>query len=187
MGRSKANKKIQHELIRAIQDDGELSDQCWILVQTLSRAEKEARRELREEGFEVYLPQRLGRKPDGSPIVLPLFPSYLFVRMTREVEQWQTLFALRAVARVVGQDGRPVGIRNLLVEEIKRREVNGLLHIGLVPGDAKVDLNDGEAIIVDGLWPGLFVSVDRRRVSVLIQTVSSDSRVTVDLSRVARA
>lgn len=163
-----------------------ISQQHWILVQTLHEQEKLARDSLMTAGFEVYLPQYVVRRKDHSLKPTPFFPRYLFTRVTQEVDRWQLLFSSRGVRQVMGHGGRPTGIRDEFVGKIREKEVEGYLRIGLVPGMPKCDLSKDDKVLVDGMWPGLFQAVDGRRVSVLLSLVSGDSRVTVDIGRVAR-
>lgn len=96
----------------------------WYVAQTKPNAEYAARKRLRRQGFEVYLPQRVDRIVRHGRVVRmskPLFPSYLFVKLDVKMgtgENWRAVNSTRSVQRLMpsADNPRPIG----------RREVNAL-------------------------------------------------------------
>jgi len=67
----------------------------WYAVQTHYKRESEARRELENQSYDVYLP--LVRN-DARNVVSPLIEGYLFVR---ECDRWRSINGTRGVQRVL--------------------------------------------------------------------------------------
>jgi transcription antitermination factor NusG len=183
----RVRKAAQPREVRAVDSRGDLDARFWVLVKSYTGQEWTAAEALRKVGFEVYLPLRLVQHRNGLSGRAALYPRYLFVRATLEVERWQVIFTTKGVAMVMGSKGRPVGFKDSFVQALRNREVDGFIRVGLIPGIPTCDLKPNEQVMVDGLVPGLFQGVDGRRVTVLLSMLSGDSRVTVDLGRVARS
>ena len=125
MGRSVTLRKTvaRAREVRAVRD-GQLDPRFWVLVKTYTGQEWTAAEALRKVGFEVYLPLRLVRHRNGLSGRAALYPRYLFVRATLEVERWQVIFTTKGVAMVMGNGGRPVGFR-LRDQEVRQHPGRG--------------------------------------------------------------
>lgn len=101
---------------------GESPDaRSWYALYTKARHEKRVDSWLRERDLESYLPlvPRLRKWHDRKKIVeFPMFPSYVFARLTAE----SLPAALRSpgVATVVRSDGRPVPIPSEEIDNVRR-------------------------------------------------------------------
>ena len=111
----------------------------WFAVYTTCRHEKRIAEHLRQREIEHYLPlYRTERKwRDGSRVnlELPLFPSYLFVRI-RRAERGSVLSVPGVLAVVGGTGGEPAPLPDTAIEVLRsgtkehRLEPHPLLRVG---------------------------------------------------------
>jgi transcription antitermination factor NusG len=111
----------------------------WFAVYTTCRHEKRIAQHLRQREIEHYLPlYRADRKwRDGSRVTLelPLFPSYIFVRIKR-TERVNVLNVPGALAVVGGTGGEPAPLPDTAIEALRtglmehRVEPHPLLCVG---------------------------------------------------------
>jgi transcription antitermination factor NusG len=111
----------------------------WFAVYTTCRHEKRIAQHLSQREIEHYLPlYRADRKwRDGSKVTLdlPLFPSYIFVRIRRS-ERVSVLSVPGALAVVGGTGGEPAPLPDTAVEALRtglkehRIEPHPLLRVG---------------------------------------------------------
>lgn len=97
----------------------------WFAVQTQPHKENLAAQELRNQGFEVYLPryQKLRRHAGRAEIVAaPLFPRYLFAGIDLEVQRWRSVNGTRGVSGLVMFGEKPVPVPDPVIAEIRGRE-----------------------------------------------------------------
>ena len=161
---------------------------AWIVVLTKGQCERPTKAQLEAQGFEVYLPMRPVRHRFGGVHPVPLFPRYLFVRITREACRWQALFGTRGVTRVMCTMQRPIGVRNEFIEKVRAQELKVLEGFGAEGAAAAVSFKPGDRVVtLDGLVQGIFQEdIDGRRVAILISLIGGDSRIaTVDMRKLA--
>lgn len=111
----------------------------WFAVYTTSRHEKRIAQHFEQREIEHYLPlYRADRKwRDGSKVTLelPLFPSYIFVRISR-AERVSVLSVPGALAVVGGTGGEPAPLADSAIEALRiglrehRIEPHPLLRVG---------------------------------------------------------
>ena len=111
----------------------------WFAVYTTCRHEKRIAQHLSQREIEHYLPlYRADRKwRDGSKVTLelPLFPSYIFVRIKRS-ERVSVLSVPGALAVVGGTGGEPAPLPDTAIEALRigllehRIEPHPLLRVG---------------------------------------------------------
>jgi len=111
----------------------------WFAVYTTCRHEKRIAQHLSQRAIEHYLPlYRSDRKwRDGSKVTLelPLFPSYIFVRIKRS-ERVSVLSVPGALAVVGGTGGEPAPLPDSAIEALRiglrehRIEPHPLLRVG---------------------------------------------------------
>ncbi len=111
----------------------------WFAVYTTCRHEKRIAQHLSQREIEHYLPlYRADRKwRDGSRVTLelPLFPSYIFVRIKRS-ERVSVLNVPGALAVVGGTGGEPAPLPDIAIEALRiglkdhRIEPHPLLRVG---------------------------------------------------------
>jgi len=119
----------------------------WIAVYTKSRHEKRVAQSLGQRGFDCYLPllPAVSRWHDRKRTVWwPLFPGYLFARLTPS--NLSALHAVPGVVSVVSVAGVPATIPNAEIENV-RRLAEAIALTGSGPKPA-VLVTEGESIEV---------------------------------------
>jgi transcriptional antiterminator RfaH len=97
----------------------------WLCVQTETRRENLASHHLMANGFSVYLP-KLKFKQDGKLRIVPLFPSYLFVRP--EPFRWMTVrWTIGCIRVLMSAPDQPAQVSEKILNEIRARENGGFV------------------------------------------------------------
>lgn len=97
----------------------------WYAVYTQPAKESLAAQHLRNQGFEVYLPQyqKLRRHAGRTDIVATaLFPRYLFVGLDIERQRWRSVNGTRGVVGLVMLGEKPIAVPQAVIDEIRGRE-----------------------------------------------------------------
>ncbi len=144
----------------------------WYVVYTKPRKEALAQFHLRQKGLEIFFPQLL--LPESNlnfRRVVPLFPSYLFVKIRISTE-FQFVTWSPGVKRLVSFDGVPSVIEDSVVAFLMRHAgPNGIIQ-------ARSNLRVGQEVrITGGPFEGLVGIIQeppnsRERVKVLLSLLS---------------
>jgi transcription antitermination factor NusG len=115
----------------------------------------------------------------GVTMATPFFPSYLFARVTLQVERWKSIYGTLGVAGVLGRPECPIGVQDWVIERIKAQEEAGFIKLA----EAGL-LKKGERYrdVVTGLEGVFHEAVDEKR-ALLLTKYMGDSRMTVDIRR----
>lgn len=161
----------------------------WYAVYTHPRAEQKAAVHLRNQGFEVYLPVKLGRRSHARRVEVirtAFFPRYLFVALDVEAARWRAINSTVGVVGMVRSGDRPVPVPNEVIAELHRREgANGAIEgcCGQFAAGTPVRLTDGPLTDI----VGLFELGDEERVTLLLDLMGRPVRVRVPRDAVAAA
>jgi len=149
----------------------------WAAAQLQPQRDTLALHFLCQAGFETYAPRLRerrtvkGRKVVRTPL---LFPGYCFVAI---VLQWHAARWVPGVVRLVMDGTGPAHVPDAVIDEIRKREVRGLVELPKLPpaqfGDAVRILRgpfQGHLAIYAGMKP-------RQRVEVLLSLLGSQQRV----------
>lgn len=151
----------------------------WGVVSTHPHAERLARENLMNQGFEVYLPMMLqAGKPtrrDATPtvVVRPFLPSYLFVQLNPTIDRWRCLFSTRGVRSLIMAGERPALVDDAALDVIRNREEGGFIKM-MRPEDAPRTFERGQRVKINDGGPfhgfdALFEQyLDKNRVEVLV-------------------
>jgi|SRR5687767_8803174 transcription antitermination factor NusG len=93
----------------------------WYVVYTRPKSERKVASSITDMGIESYLPMhRVVRQWSDrrKRIEVPLFPNYVFVRVTPLIRQ--SLYSIKEVVRFVSIEKRPVIVREKEIEAIQR-------------------------------------------------------------------
>src|SRR5262245_27547966 len=151
----------------------------WAAARAQPSREAAAQRSLHLAGYTVYAPRlreyrvSRGRKVEARP---PLFPAYLFVEIV--VGWWQARWCPGTLGLVMNC-GLPVRVPDSVLEDIRKREVGGLIELPRPPkfrtGD-RVRVRLGPLAGHVGLYAGM---KPRERVEVLLAILGGAQRVTL--------
>ena len=95
----------------------------WVLVYTKPREELRAKRNLENQGFEIFLPLiAFARSNQSKSTTLKtMFPRYLFVKINMELDKWSRIKSTRGVSHLVVFGQRVAEIPNQVIEYLKSR------------------------------------------------------------------
>lgn len=162
----------------------------WYLVYTKARSERIARDQLERQGYEVYLPMmRQLRRRGGRRVtqVAPMFPRYLFIHLSTDIDNWSPIRSTRGVASLVQFGHRPGQVPAGLIPLLRSHEdASG---IQVIPGDeyragTRVRLVEGGMKGFEGVY---LARSSRDRVVVLLEIMGRHTRATVEVSVVEPA
>lgn len=157
-------------------------DKNWYLVYTKPRQERVARTHLLRQGYEAYLPlirelrRRQGRR---LPIVGPMFPRYLFVRLDTRTDNWAPIRSTVGVVSLVRFGGEPARVPDDLIALLQEREDGEGLQI-LPPetfrAGTRVRVTAGALAGYEGIF---LASSGRQRVVILLDLLGRHTRAVV--------
>ncbi|MDB4008877.1 transcriptional activator RfaH [Amylibacter sp.] len=107
-----------------------MSNKNWYLLQFKQNCHLIAERNLKNQGFETFLPiEKKTQFKYGKKKIInsPLFLNYMFVKIPCE-KKWNTVSSTYGVSRIISINGAQKPIpTNLVIELIKRCDKNGIL------------------------------------------------------------
>lgn len=101
-----------------------MANQNWYLVYTKNRQEDRAQENLQRQGYHTYFPKIcVNKRVRGhwQKAMEPLFPSYLFVKLSVEEDNWSPIRSTYGVNHIIKIGGQPAQIPNQVFESIKIR------------------------------------------------------------------
>jgi transcriptional antiterminator RfaH len=149
----------------------------WACARLESRRETVAQHFLKLAGYEVYIPhvreQRL-RRHRRVEVIAPLFPAYAFIVIER---QWHSARWSIGVTAIIMDGDHPARVPDLVIDEIRRREIRGAVELPKLPGmqvGERVRVLGGPFAGHLGLYAGM---KPHARVEVLLALLGSQQRV----------
>jgi transcriptional antiterminator RfaH len=162
---------------------------AWFLIRTRPTKERWVRDQLSQILPEVFLPLLRARVPRWGRLswsVMPLFPGYVFARFNLEANYFDVKY-VPGVHGLVSAGKDPLVVPQNIVDEIKRRGINGTVYLQEKP------LGKGEPVrIVEGPFRGFEAIFERylsgaERVAILLHSLeASGLRVLLPVSAVSR-
>ena len=136
----------------------------WFVIWTESRAEKKVEARIGALGLATWLPtvkERHRWSDRWREVVCPLFPGYLFARMTPSVE-WHRVLRTPGVLTVVKRESRPALLSDSFVSGLQRAISHPEAAVERV--DESTDYLPGDEVIVqEGPLKGVRGAVRERR------------------------
>jgi transcriptional antiterminator RfaH len=162
---------------------------AWYAVYTQPGKEALASQNLRQQGFEVYLPRYSKKRSHARRvewIAAPLFPRYLFVAMDVEATRWRAIHSTIGVLHLVCFGESPMEVPSYVVESLMARQDEKELIIfaptaRLAKGD-KVRFLDGAFSESIGVIEYLD---DQDRVTMLLDLMGRQVKIQAPLQTVA--
>ncbi len=97
----------------------------WYLVSTKARHETIATLNLQRQGFHTYFPLlqlHKRRRKLYQVVTEPLFPHYIFIHLSAEINDWSKIRSTRGCVSLVRFGSAPARVPDGLVEQLKREE-----------------------------------------------------------------
>ena len=153
----------------------------WYVVYTRTGMERMALGHLENQGYTVYLPQRLKERRHArriDKIKTPLFPRYLFVQLDLEIDRWHAINGTYGVGYLVTMGDRPSAVPAGIVEMIGANEnEEGLVEIvdpcPYETGDV-VEITQGALADQTGIFK---CDDDKQRVTLLLSLLGREMEV----------
>lgn len=167
--------------------------QRWYAVQTRPRKERLAEQHLKNQGFATFTPLQRRARRIGSRtqwLLEPFFPGYIFVELDLEHQRWSPINGTIGVTRLVGHgragSARPAPLPDGLVERFRERsDRDGTMHF-----DERLEEGSHVRVVtgpLDGLCGILEKASAGERVTILLELLSGQTRVTLDRGYVTPA
>lgn len=154
----------------------------WYVLYSKPQKEECARFHLSSKGLEVFFPQLLfPQSAKKRKRLVPLFPNYLFVRLTLFSEEFSYAKWSPGVSRIVSFNGVPASIDDSIVDFLMR-QVDG---DGVI--EARPNLRSGQEVrITGGPFDGLVGIIQeppnaKGRINILLQLLNRPTKVDVPI------
>ncbi len=159
-----------------------MTDRHWYLIQCKPRECFRALENLQNQAFEAFLPtlsREVLRRGKRETVLEPLFPHYLFVRLSDVADNWAPLRSTRGVARVVRFGDTPLSVPDDIVSALQEP----------VPTQPQALFEAGDKVqITEGALAGLeaiFAATDGdERVVLLIKLLHQQQTVKLPLTQI---
>lgn len=130
----------------------------WYVIHTKPRQEGRAEHNLQLQDYEVYLPMlKTSKRRNGKwvEVVEPLFPRYMFIRLTENEDNFAPIRSTFGVSKMVRFGDAPATAPEGLVDSLKLAESGGdgahLESSQLFPEGSEVDIVDGPLEGIKGI------------------------------------
>src|ERR1700752_4987648 len=103
----------------------EMQGARWFVVQTQVNGEAKAAQNLKQQGYDVYLPRYLKRRRHARKVdftAKPLFPRYVFVAIDMATQRWRSVQSTYGVSRLVTNGDEPAMVPEGVISTLKARE-----------------------------------------------------------------
>ncbi len=154
----------------------------WFVLNTKPKKEFQVEKIFSESGYKIYNPKF---KQDNK--ILPFFSGYEFIYFDYP-SQYRTVKYTRGVKKVVGNQQGPIPISEDILNEIKKREVDGFIELnkyGSEPetGD-EVQVMEGAMKGLKGIFKKELTS--KERAVILLNYVSYQGHLIVDKKKLKK-
>ena len=161
----------------------------WYLILTKPRQEHTARENLERQGYSTYLPVthvRTRQRGRAFTRIAPMFPRYLFIRLSAGVDDWGPIRSTLGVTSIVRFGQLPAKVPDSLISKLRDREDEAGIQVlpvrKLSAGD-RLRIAEGPLEGYEGLF---YAHSSRDRVVLLIQILEQNTRVQVSLDKVEK-
>ncbi len=161
----------------------ETINRSWYLIYCKPNQEATAKENLERQGYETYLPlTSLLKKIRGksSRRIGPLFPRYLFIYLSDQIDNWGPIRSTLGVSALVRFGMEPAKVPDALVGAIKNKETDEGIH-----PIKKTEFVKGDSVrIAEGPFEGyeaIFSSKDSNdRVLILLKIAENHAKLKID-------
>lgn len=145
----------------------------WYLVFTKPHHETIAKLNLERQGFHIYLPlfQQHKRRRNLYQIVTePLFPRYIFINLSSDLDDWSKIRSTRGCVSLVRFGAVPARLPDALIDQLKQEETERLTK----KEDSIPSFKSGDRVrILDGILIGyegiVEIKNSQQRITLLLK------------------
>lgn len=154
----------------------------WFVLNTKPKKEFHVEKIFKEAGFKIYNP-----KYSQENRIMPFFSGYEFIQFDHP-SQYRLVKYTRGVKKVIGNEGGPIPIPASVIQEIKAREMNGLIELdkyGLEPevGD-EIQIMEGPLKGLKGIFKKELTQ--KERVLILLNYVSYQGQLIIEKKKMKK-
>lgn len=102
----------------------------WVVAMCRPNHEAIAAVNLSRQGYVNYCPRFATKQVNKPTIIRPLFPRYIFIFIDKF---WSSILGTRGISRLLIADNGPATIPTQVIDELKSREVHGLVSLTTPP------------------------------------------------------
>lgn len=162
---------------------------AWYLIHSKPNQEAIAKENLERQGYETYLPMiptRRRKRGKTIRVIAPMFPRYLFIYLSNQIDNWGPIRSTLGVASLVRFGTEPARVPADLVQKLKSQETEEGVH----PVE-NYEFSEGEMVrIAEGPFEGyeaVFSSQDaNERVIILLKIAEQYARLKIDSSSIEK-
>ncbi len=162
----------------------------WYLLMTKPRSEEQAVRNLKEQGYTVYLPRISTKKRMNGryqPAIEAMFPRYLFIQLAAGWDNWGPIRSTPSVTGLVRFGLSYATAPDDLIEALHQQEDE----TGLIPLQPN-SFHDGDKVrIIDGPFKDLEAIIHavsgEERVILLMNIAGKEAKVRTDIHNLSPA
>ncbi len=93
----------------------------WVLVYTKAKEEAKAYKNIRQQGFETFLPLISSSSKQSNDSLKPLFPRYLFVKIDLTLNNWNLINSSYGVSKIVKFSDVFTSVPHSIIQLIKNK------------------------------------------------------------------
>ncbi len=161
----------------------------WYLIHTKPNQEQTAKENLERQGYETYLPlTSLLKRHRGKSVrkIGPLFPRYIFIYLSDEIDNWGPIRSTLGVAALVRFGMEPAKVPDILVQNLKSQEVEPDIHPMKI-----LEFEEGDKVrIAEGPFEGyeaIFSAKDSNdRVLILLKIAENYAKLKIEAQSIER-
>jgi transcriptional antiterminator RfaH len=162
------------------------SAEAWIVINTQPHRERLTMESLRERNFDAYYPLIRKRRSHArriETVLRPLFPNYLFVRVSLERAQWRPILSTHGVRTIVRMGQELSYVEDAFINSLKAREVDGAIVRPEAPYQVgqKVQIAAGP---FDGIVATIIAMNEKDRLVVLLDLMQRSVKMTLTCDQV---
>ncbi len=155
---------------------------AWVVVNTLPHREETALENLRRQGFDTYCPmirRRVKHARYVRDVLRPLFPGYIFVHVSRDLQKWRPILSTVGVRTVVRLGIQLSFLDDGFIEALVAREEGGAISQVVNPYEV------GQRVRIEGgAFGGLVATIigmdEKDRLVVLMEMLNRRVKVKVE-------
>jgi transcriptional antiterminator RfaH len=158
----------------------------WIAIYTKPNGEECALRSLRQQDFMTYCPmirKKVRHARQVREVLRPLFPSYLFAQVQRNLQHWRPIQSTSGVRSVILVENRPTFLDDGFIDSLQAHEIDGAVS-GMTSNfrlGQKVQLDGG---VFDGLIATIVQMDEKDRITLLMELLNRRVKVKVDTNAI---
>lgn len=157
-------------------------ENVWVAVNTHANREALAEEHLSRQLFHVYCPRlkkRVSHARRTSDVLRPLFPGYLFARISADFSESRPIRSTLGVRNIVSCGNKMSCVSETFISALKAREVDGVVARAATAFSVGQEIRIGGGPF-DGLVGTIIEMRENDRLTVLMELLNGQVRVNIE-------